>query len=219
MGETGETDGDGRADAEGRARAAGGADPDRATAPGIAPHEVAHLRGGPRAAVVVALVALHLRGAVKAGRGGTLRTSAASASHGEHSVPLEKAVHAALYRPAGMAELMDRPGVRRAVAELRAELAGAGLLRSLPPRRTRAARRALRSLRRAHPVPTGEERYQLPVDDVLMAVALHGRRALTALVPRFTDEGGLTGRGGRSERDVRGGSSGSGGFTGCGASY
>ncbi|MGC3004920.1 TIGR04222 domain-containing membrane protein, partial [Streptomyces sp. G35A] len=37
------------------------------------PHEIALLRGGARAAVTVAVVALHLRGAVEAGAAGTLR--------------------------------------------------------------------------------------------------------------------------------------------------
>ncbi|MFI9341128.1 hypothetical protein ACIG0D_07670 [Streptomyces sp. NPDC052773] len=39
----------------------------------LAPHEIALLRGGPRAAVTVALVALHLRGMVEPGPPGTVR--------------------------------------------------------------------------------------------------------------------------------------------------
>jgi hypothetical protein len=189
------------------------------TAPELAPHEVAQLRGGARAAVVVAVVALHLRGTVKAGRGGTLRTSAASRGHGEHPAPFERAVHTALYRPSGMRELMERPTVRRATAALRAELREAGLLRALPPRRTRAARGILRSLRRAHPLPVEGDGARLPADVVLMSVALYGDRALRLLLPRFTAEGGLTGRGGRADRDLPTSSGGGGGITDGGMSF
>ncbi|WP_367320025.1 TIGR04222 domain-containing membrane protein [Streptomyces sp. HUAS ZL42] len=178
-------------------------------------HEIALLRGGPRAAVTVAVLGLHLRGAVEAGRPGTMR--AAGATGAPSPPPLTKAVHAALHRPAGMRQLLDRQGVRRALGALRDELRAAGLLRTFPPGRTGAARRLLKALRKEHPLPTNQR--GLSTDDVLLAVALHGDRALTALAPRFTRQAGLTGRGGTTEREMRqswGGGSGGGGFS-CGA--
>ncbi|MFF3887140.1 TIGR04222 domain-containing membrane protein [Streptomyces sp. NPDC001914] len=182
---------------------------------GPGPLTVALLRGGPRAAVKVAVVALHLRGAVAPGPPGTIRTS--NPSPGTSFAPglaLEKAVRGSLYLPAGMRELMDRPRVRRALAELRSEAVAAGLLRRLPPRRTRAARRVLRELRTAVPRPAGPE--GLAPADVLLAVALYGDAALTVLVPRFTEAAGLTGRGGRPESGPSWSSGGDGGgFSGC----
>jgi hypothetical protein len=179
------------------------------------PHEIALLRGGPRAAVTVAVLALHLRGVAKAGRPGTMRTSGAAAGAGTLP-PLTKAVHAALYRPAGMRQLLDRRGVRDALAALREELTAAGLLRTFPPGRTRAARATLRALRRQHPLPVDREGHS--PEDTLLAVALYGDRALTALVPRFAQEAGLVGRGGTTERELGqswGSGSGGGGVT-CG---
>ncbi|MEU2062633.1 TIGR04222 domain-containing membrane protein [Streptomyces sp. NPDC013455] len=159
-------------------------------APG--PCALALLRGGDRAAITVAVLGLHLRGAVEAGRPGTLRkTGAGGAEPFRH--PLEKAVRTGLYRPAGPGELPGRAVVRRALARMRAELAAQGLLRVLPPRRTAAARRLLADLRERRPLPDGPE--GLPEEEVLLAVALHGERALTVLVPRFARESGLTGRG------------------------
>ncbi|MER5214285.1 TIGR04222 domain-containing membrane protein [Streptomyces sp. NPDC002838] len=170
---------------------------DGGTTVGLEPYEVALLRGGPRAAVTVAVVALHLRGAVEAGRPGTLRkTGAASAAAGDappHRHPLEKAVRVGLYRPAGIRELLSRAVVRRALARMRAELAAAGLLRSLVPGPTRAARRHLTALRERHPLPDGPD--GLPEETLLFAVALYGDRALTALLPLFTRGSGLIGRG------------------------
>lgn len=181
----------------------------------LEPQTVALLRGGPRAAVTVAVLALHLRGAADAGRPGTMRTSAASAGPG---LALEKAVHASLYRPAGIRELLERPRVRRTVAELRSELVRAGLLRRLPPGRTRTARRALKELRAAVPLPTGRE--GLSTDDILIAVALHGEAALTVLAPRFSRAAGLTGRGGTAEHGQFWGGGGSDiGFTDDGAGW
>ncbi|MFF5532283.1 TIGR04222 domain-containing membrane protein [Streptomyces cinerochromogenes] len=156
------------------------------------PYAVALLRGGDRAAITVAVLALHLRGAVEAGRPGTLRrTGAGGAEAYRH--PLEKAVRTGLYRPAGTRELPGRAVVRRALARMRAELAADGLLRVLPPRRGRAARRLLAELREHRPLPEGPD--GLPEEEVLLAVALYGERALTVLVPRFAREAGLTGRG------------------------
>ncbi|MEU6667534.1 TIGR04222 domain-containing membrane protein [Streptomyces sp. NPDC046727] len=156
------------------------------------PCAVALLRGGDRAAVTVAVLGLHLRGAVEAGRPGTLRKTVAGSAEPFRN-PLEKAVRTGLYRPAGPWELPARAVVRRALARLRAELAAQGLLRSLPPGRTRAARRALAQLRERRPLPEAPD--GLPEEEVLLAVALYGERALTALVPRFAREAGLTGRG------------------------
>ncbi|MFG2353297.1 TIGR04222 domain-containing membrane protein [Streptomyces sp. NPDC048521] len=156
------------------------------------PCAVALLRGGGRAAVTVAVLGLHLRGAVEAGRPGTLRKTGTGGA-GPFRHPLEKAVRTGLYRPAGPSELPGRAVVRRALARMRAELVAAGLLRALPPGRTRAARRLLAELRARHPLPGGPD--GLPEDEVLLAVALYGERALTVLTPRFAREGGLTGRG------------------------
>ncbi|MFJ9833906.1 TIGR04222 domain-containing membrane protein [Streptomyces sp. NPDC101169] len=166
---------------------------DPATTPD--PCAVALLRGGDRAAVTVAVVALHLRGTVDAGRPGTLRrTGPGDAAAFRH--PLEKAVRTGLYRPAGPRELPGRAVVRRALAMMRAELLAAGLLRALPPGRTRAARRLLAGLRERHPLPEGPAGTGgLAEEDVLLAVALHGERGLTALLPRFARDSGLTGRG------------------------
>ncbi|WP_445282782.1 TIGR04222 domain-containing membrane protein [Streptomyces sp. DSM 118148] len=159
------------------------------------PCAIALLRGGDRAAVTVAVLALHLRGAVDAGRPGTLRrTGAGDAATFRH--PLEKAVRTGLYRPAGPRELTGRAVVRRALARTRAELVAAGLLRALPPGRTRAARRLLAELGECRPLPSGPAGPDGPAEEeMLLAVALHGERALTALLPRFARDSGLTGRG------------------------
>ncbi|MEU3947786.1 TIGR04222 domain-containing membrane protein [Streptomyces sp. NPDC029526] len=180
------------------------------------PHEVALLGGGPRAAVTVAVVALHLRGAVEAAAPGTFRAvhgegeqglpvlpppDAAPAppdgrpgavSRAERARYLESAVHSCLHEPCGLAELARRPDVRWAVAELRVPLAEAGLLRLPLLRPARAARRHLRALRTAHPVPAS--RRGLPDRTVLLAIALHGEPALRALVPRFALRTGLVER-------------------------
>ncbi|MFJ8003953.1 TIGR04222 domain-containing membrane protein [Streptomyces fagopyri] len=168
------------------------------------PYAVALVRGGPRAAVTVAVLALRLRGAVEAGRPGTMRTSQAPAPT-EHpparsAHPLERAVHASLYRPAGMGELLRRTRVRQALAQLRTELTGAGTLRTFPPGPTLAARRLLRRTRAERPLPTGRE--GLSRHDVLLAVALHGAAALTLLEPRFAVDAGLVGRGGTADKGL-----------------
>lgn len=168
---------------------------DEATAVRLEPHEIAMLRGGPRAALTVAVVALHLRGAVESGRPGTLRRepSPEQADPPPHRHPLERAVRVGLYRPAGIRELLDRAVVRKALSRMRAELAAAGLLRLVRASPTRAARRYIADLRRNTPMP--RDRTGLAEEDVLLAVALHGDPALTALVPAFTGEAGLIGRG------------------------
>ncbi|MGW0954455.1 TIGR04222 domain-containing membrane protein [Streptomyces sp. NPDC002545] len=181
----------------------------------LAPHEIAFLRGGRRAAVTVAVLALRARGAVGPGRGGTMRTTGPAHGAGADlpALPhLTKTVHAALYRPAGMRQLLDREPVALALIDLRYELTVAGLLRVFPPGRTRAGRRTLRDLRDRHPLPpTGRG---LSFDDRLLAVALYGDRALTRLMPRFAREGGLLGRGGTTERELpQSWGGGSGGFS------
>ncbi|MGW7261432.1 TIGR04222 domain-containing membrane protein [Streptomyces sp. NPDC054834] len=165
---------------------------DRTTPISPDPCAIALLRGGDRAAVTVAVLGLHLRGAVDAGRPGTLRrTGTGNGAAFRH--PLERAVRTGLYRPAGPRELPSRAVVRQALARMRAELTAAGLLRSLPPGRTRAARAHLAALRERHPLPEGAD--GMAEDEVLIAVALYGERALSALLPRFAREAGLTGRG------------------------
>ncbi|MFG2121078.1 TIGR04222 domain-containing membrane protein [Streptomyces sp. NPDC048710] len=177
------------------------------------PQALALLRGGARAAVTVAVLGLHLRGAVKAWRPGTMRTS--GPAPGSPLTTLAKAVHTGLYRPAGMRQLLDRRPVREALGELRADLVGAGLLRAVLPGPTRAGRRALKDLRARHPLPA--RRSGLSPEDKLLLAALHGDKALAVLAPRFTREAGLTGRGGTTERELprSWGSSGGGGFS-CG---
>ncbi|MEV0641285.1 TIGR04222 domain-containing membrane protein [Streptomyces sp. NPDC050619] len=165
----------------------------------LQPYEVALLRGGPRAAVTAAVVALHLRGAVEAGRPGTMRTSQASTEGAGQAhpplpplPPLAEIVHAALEHPLGIRELERRSDVRQALAELRAGLTSAGLLRTFPPRRTGAARRDLLALYAEHPLP--RSRKNVSTTDTLMAVALHGDPALSLLVPRFALRAGLIAR-------------------------
>ncbi|MFH0175994.1 TIGR04222 domain-containing membrane protein [Streptomyces cacaoi] len=191
----------------------------------LEPYEVALLRGGPRAAVTVAVLALQLRGLVDAGRPGRIRATGAIGASGAppaedagdgrpalDALPaLPKVVCAALQRPASIAELEARPDVREALSGLRAGLVAAGMLRSLPPRRTRAARRALRALRGGHPLPAG--RKGLSTDDVLMAVALYGESALSVLAARFALRAGLIARAevadtGFHRRSPRGGGTG-----------
>ncbi|MFF4832797.1 TIGR04222 domain-containing membrane protein [Streptomyces sp. NPDC001315] len=165
----------------------------------LEPHEIALLRGGPRAAVTVAIVALHLRGAVEAGRPGTMRVSGAGdADAGQpppsrtHPEGLEKAVLESLHEPAGLRKLAKRPDIRLAVALMRVGLAEAGLLRYPLLGPTRATRRHVRDLRERHPLPAS--RRGMSEHDKLLAVALHGEAALSALVPRFALRAGLTGR-------------------------
>ncbi|MEY9485289.1 uncharacterized protein (TIGR04222 family) [Streptomyces calvus] len=241
------------------------------------PHELALLGGGPRAAVTVAVVALHLRGAVEAGAAGTLQavdgdaaralpvlpppgvpldaavTDGAVTNGQLHDGPatdgtvtdgrvadglvaggtgpagpvdgelraryLESAVYACLAEPSGIRELVRHPDVRWALAEVRVGLAEAGMLRyplRLGP--TAAARRRLRVLRTAFPLPAN--RRGLSDRDRLLAVALHGEAALRVLVPRFALRAGLTDRVRITEKDMlrhwpRGGSGGA-GHTYCG---
>ncbi|MFF4396477.1 TIGR04222 domain-containing membrane protein [Streptomyces sp. NPDC001480] len=182
----------------------------------LRPHEMALIRGGPRAALTVAVLDLHLRSAAEAGRAGTMRACGPAERADLPPLPaLTKAVHGALYRAAGMRQLLDRQGVRRALADLRGDLTAAGLLRAFPPGRPRAARRALKDLRARHPLPV--RRSGLSAEDKLLLVALYGDEALTLLARRFAQEAGLMGRGGTTELELRQswGGSGGGGFS-CG---
>ncbi|MFE2282366.1 TIGR04222 domain-containing membrane protein [Streptomyces sp. NPDC059454] len=181
------------------------------------PHEIALLADGPRAAVTVAVVALHLRGAVEAGAPGTVRAVDGEAGRALPPLPppgvvledlqgraeavtgamrasyLESAVHHCLAEPSAIRELVRHQDVRWALAELRVGLAEAGMLRYpllLGP--TTAARRRLRALRRAYPLPSS--RHGRPDDEKLLAVALHGKDALLVCVPRFALRAGLTDR-------------------------
>ncbi|MFI8962373.1 TIGR04222 domain-containing membrane protein [Streptomyces sp. NPDC053493] len=104
----------------------------------LPPQALALLRGGPRAAVVVALVALHQRGAVAAGRRGTIR---ANGGAGRTRDPLQLGVHRSLQRALALRVLATRPKARQALDALGAELGRTGLLR--PPGRLRAARALL----------------------------------------------------------------------------
>ncbi|MFJ4467856.1 TIGR04222 domain-containing membrane protein [Streptomyces sp. NPDC089424] len=184
------------------------------------PHEIALLAGGSRAAVTVAVVALHLRGAVEAGAPGTLRAIEGEAGRALPALPepgrfldgsadpeggqpavvtgavrasyLESAVYHCLHEPCEIRELVRHVDVRWALAEVRVGLAEAGLLRYPLLGPTRAARQRMRLLRKAHPPP--ESRLGSSYDDKLLAVALHGEPALRVLVPRFAFRAGLTDR-------------------------
>lgn len=182
------------------------------------PHEIALLGGGPRAAVTVAVVDLHLRGLVEAGPPGTMRQGIADAVPGEPPSPLARAVRASLSEPAGLRTLVKDPDVRIALALMRVPLAEAGLLRYPLLGPTRAARRQVRELRQRHPLP--ESRRGLTGRDRLLAVALHGEPALRLLVPRFALRAGLIRRveiGGKALlKHSPHGTGGGGGFTYCG---
>ncbi|MFF6902098.1 TIGR04222 domain-containing membrane protein [Streptomyces hydrogenans] len=99
------------------------------------PQALALLRGGRRAAVTVALVALHQHGAVAAGRKHTVR---ANGGPGRTRDPVQLGVHRSLRNALALRALVLRPEARRAVDGLRAELGRTGLLR--PPGRRRTAR-------------------------------------------------------------------------------
>ncbi|MEU5525221.1 TIGR04222 domain-containing membrane protein [Streptomyces sp. NPDC047860] len=202
------------------------------------PHELALLAGGPRAAVVVAVVSLHLRGAVEAGAPGTLLAVDGDAGRAlpplppferleQEGVPdemrapyLESAVYHCLDEPSDLRYLLRHVDVRWALAELRVGLADAGMLRYpllLGP--TTAARRRLRTLRKAFPLPAS--RHGLPDERKLIAVALHGEPALRTLVPRFALRAGLTERVSLRQKSLlrhspRSGASGGAGHVYCG---
>ncbi|MEU3661009.1 TIGR04222 domain-containing membrane protein [Streptomyces sp. NPDC032940] len=155
------------------------------------PYEIALLRGGPRAAVTVAVVDLYLRGAVDAGPPGTVRATRTVPA--APVPPLAEAVRLACRdEPLSPRKLARHTGVRLAVSLLRIPLAEAGLLRYPLLGPTRAARRTVRSLQERHPLPGS--RRGLPDADKLLAVALHDVAALRVLLPRFALRAGLTER-------------------------
>ncbi len=119
----------------------------------LEPHEIALLGEGPRAAVTVAVVDLHLRGLAEAGRPGTVRAVIADAMSAERPPPpLAQAVYDALHEPADLRTLVKDPGVLVALADMRVPLAGAGLLRYPLLGATRGARRQVRALRQRPPL-------------------------------------------------------------------
>ncbi|MFD4262606.1 TIGR04222 domain-containing membrane protein [Streptomyces sp. NPDC058534] len=182
----------------------------------LEPHEVALLRGGPRAAVTVAVVDLYLRGAVDAGPAGTVRARRSEPGTATTALPpLAEAVRWTLdEEPLGIRKLTRHPDVRLAVALMRIPLAEDGLLRYPLLGPTRAARRRVRLLRELHPLPAS--RRGLTAEDRLLAVALHDVAALRVLLPRFALRAGLVervevadkGMLKHSRRDGRGGSGG-----------
>ncbi|MEW2614696.1 TIGR04222 domain-containing membrane protein [Streptomyces sp. NPDC047880] len=193
------------------------------TAVRLEPHEVALLGEGPRAAVTVAVVDLHLRGLVEADLPGTIRARVVDAVEAVGAVqppsPLAAAVHGCLRVPAAPKALVKDPGIRLAVAVMRIPLAEAGLLRYPLLGATRAARRHVRDLRHEHPLPAS--RHGLTDHERLLLVALHGEAALRLLVPRFALRAGLVRRAevGRAAllKDSRRGTNGGGGaFLSCG---
>ncbi|MFF7788511.1 TIGR04222 domain-containing membrane protein [Streptomyces sp. NPDC007991] len=190
------------------------------TAVRLEPHEIALLGDGPRAAVTVTVVDLHLRGLVVADRPGTMRAGVADAVSAQRPPsPLAREVHSRLHEPAGLRTLVKDPGVRLAVALMRVPLAEAGLLRYPLLGPTRGARRHVRELRQRHPLPAG--RRGLTDQDRLLAIALHGEAALRLLVPRFALRAGLVRRaevGGKGllKHSPRGTGGGAGGYYSCG---
>ncbi|MCC9689025.1 TIGR04222 domain-containing membrane protein [Streptomyces sp. MNU103] len=172
------------------------------------PHELALLAGGPRAAVVVAVVALHLRGAVEPGARNTVVAVDNDAGRALPPLPtqdddadvpaelrvpyLESAVYRRLHGPCHVRELLRDPDVRWAVATLRTGLAETGMVSPPALGATRAARRRLQVLRTTYPVPASRD--GLSDEEKLLAVALHGQAALRVAVPRFALRTGLTPR-------------------------
>ncbi|MFI8947228.1 TIGR04222 domain-containing membrane protein [Streptomyces sp. NPDC053750] len=159
---------------------------DGATEIGWEPHEVALLGGGPPGAVTVAVVALHLKGAVETG---PRRTLCATGPEPEELGPFAGTVLDSLRVPLTARELVRHPDVRLAVALTRIPLAEEGLLRYPRLGPTRGARRQVEFWRARHPLPA--VRHGLSDDDTLLAVALHGDAALRLLLPRFALRAGL----------------------------
>ncbi|MEU1319031.1 TIGR04222 domain-containing membrane protein [Streptomyces tibetensis] len=190
------------------------------TAVRLEPHEIALLGDGPRAAVTVAVVNLHLRGLVEPDLPGTIRARVGHDPGADQPPsPLAAAVHARLRTPAAPTALVKDPGIRLAVALMRIPLAEAGLLRRPLLGATRAARRHVRDLRREHPMPAS--RHGLTDGERLLLVALHGEAALRLLVPRFALRAGLVRRaevgGAALLKDPPHGTNGGGGaFLSCG---
>lgn len=91
----------------------------------ISPTVLGYLTGGTRRAVVTALAMLHVHGAVRIGKQGTVkRTDGKFASTDR----LLSATYAALYQPNGPRGIASRPQVRRAAAEVRKDVVAGRLL-------------------------------------------------------------------------------------------
>ncbi|MFE0883530.1 TIGR04222 domain-containing membrane protein [Streptomyces rochei] len=168
---------------------------DGATEIGWEPHEIALLNGGPRGAVTVAVVALHLKGALETG---PRRRLCATGPEPEGLGPFEGTVLDCLREPLTARELVRHSDVRLAVALARIPLADEGLLRYPRLGPTRGARRRVEFWRARHPLPT--VRHGLSDEDTLLAVALHGDAALRMLLPRFALRAGLTAPGAPADR-------------------
>ncbi|MEV7941903.1 TIGR04222 domain-containing membrane protein [Kitasatospora sp. NPDC088264] len=100
--------------------------PVRGRADGLAVAGAAGLRGGSKAALTVAVVELHLAGAIDVGRRGLLRR-VVHTGPGRDATSLHRAVWTAFGRELSLADTAAAPAVRRAREEVRAELAGRGL--------------------------------------------------------------------------------------------
>ncbi|MGW4378711.1 TIGR04222 domain-containing membrane protein [Kitasatospora sp. NPDC004531] len=111
--------------------------PGRGRTDGLAAVEVAAVRGGARAALATAVVELHGAGTIDTGPHGRLRR-AANVGPGRDATSLHRAVWTALSRAVSLADVAVAPTVRRARAELRADLTARGL--RCGPARLAAAR-------------------------------------------------------------------------------
>ncbi|MFF0387643.1 TIGR04222 domain-containing membrane protein [Kitasatospora sp. NPDC004615] len=100
--------------------------PVRGRVDGLTAVEVAGVRGGSKAALGVAVVELHLAGAIDAGSRGRLRR-VVHTGPGRDVTVLHRAVWTAFGRDLSFADAAAAPAVRRARDELGAELAGRGL--------------------------------------------------------------------------------------------
>ncbi|ANB09373.1 hypothetical protein SAM40697_5417 [Streptomyces ambofaciens] len=167
---------------------------DAGTEIGWEPYEVALLGGGPRAAVTVAVVALHLLGAVEPG---PRRTLCATGPEPEGLGPFEGTVLDCLREPLTARELVRHTDVRLALALARIPLAEEGLLRYPRLGPSRRARRRVAFWRERYPLPA--VRHGLSDDRTLLAVALHGDAALRMLLPRFALRTGLADPGAPAE--------------------
>ncbi|MFG2918484.1 TIGR04222 domain-containing membrane protein [Kitasatospora sp. NPDC048298] len=100
--------------------------PVRGRTDGLTAAGVAGVRGGSKAALKVAVVELHLAGAIDVGRLGRLRR-VVHTGPGRDVTSLHRAVWKAFGRELSLADAAAAPAVRRAREEMRAELAGRGL--------------------------------------------------------------------------------------------
>ncbi|MFJ8129423.1 TIGR04222 domain-containing membrane protein [Streptomyces hydrogenans] len=100
--------------------------PVRGRVDGLTAVEVAGVRGGPGAALAVAVVQLHFAGVVEVGPAGRLRRIVHSGPGRDVSV-LNRAAWKVLGRELSVADAAAAPAVRRAWEEMRADLVGRGL--------------------------------------------------------------------------------------------